>query len=55
MLPDAKRFYINGQWVNPIPPARQSIINPATETSIGEAALGGSSDVDAAVDAEHSF
>lgn len=45
MLPDATRFYINGKWVSPASQSRQSIINPATERSIGEVALGGPADV----------
>lgn len=51
MLPDATRFYINGKWVSPASQTRQSIINPATERSIGEVALGGPADVEAAVTA----
>jgi len=49
MLPDATRFFINGKWVSPASQSRQSIINPATERSIGEVALGGPADVEAAV------
>ena len=46
---DLKKFYINGQFVDPISCELFDIINPATEKSIGRVALGSSADVDSAV------
>ncbi len=43
------KFYINGRWVAPIEPTPFAIRNPATDSVIGEVALGGPADVDAAV------
>jgi aldehyde dehydrogenase (NAD+) len=48
-MPDATRFYIDGIWVDPISPDRRKIIDPSTETPIGQVALAGASDVDRAV------
>ena len=46
-----KKFYINGDWVDPIANQLFPVVNPATEKKIGEVAMGGSADVDRAVDA----
>ena len=46
---DLKKFYINGQFVDPISFELFDIINPATEKSIGRVALGSPADVDSAV------
>ena len=43
------RFYINGEWVDPIEPRAIEVINPATERPIGRVSLGTSADVDRAV------
>jgi aldehyde dehydrogenase (NAD+) len=43
------RFYINGEWVDPIAPRAIEVINPATERPIGRVSLGTSADVDRAV------
>ncbi len=43
------QFYINGQWVDPIGSEKLDVINPATEESVGQVALGNASDVDKAV------
>jgi len=48
-LPDATRFYINGEWAAPNKARLSPIINPATEASVGDVALGNESDVDVAV------
>lgn len=45
------RFYIDGQWVAPSGTARAEVINPATEASLGEIALGQAEDVERAVQA----
>ena len=43
------QFYINGEWVAPSTSDTLDVINPATEESIGQIAMGGTADVDAAV------
>ena len=43
------KFYINGEWVNPISSATLAVINPATEQEIGSIVLGSTEDVDIAV------
>jgi len=48
MYPTSK-FYIGGQWVNPIAPRFVDVINPATEEPVATLALGASADVDRAV------
>ncbi len=48
---DLKKFYINGQFVEPASFELFDIINPATEESIGKVALGSPEDVDIAVSA----
>ncbi len=46
---NALKFYINGEWVDPIEPKTIDVINPATEAVIGQVSVGSSRDVDAAV------
>ncbi|NMO00946.1 aldehyde dehydrogenase family protein [Gordonia sp. TBRC 11910] len=49
-MPDITKFYIDGQWVDPIGELNVlDVINPATEKAAGQVALGTSADVDAAV------
>ena len=43
------RFYINGQWVDPVDLRPIDVENPATEQVCGRIALGSSADVDKAV------
>ena len=43
------RLYIGGEWVEPSDGRLVNVINPATEESIGTAALAGPSDIDRAV------
>ena len=43
------KFYIDGQFVDPVAPDFLDIINPATEASMGTVALGNAADVDKAV------
>ncbi len=43
------KFYIDGEWVNPIEHTVGNPINPATEEPSGKIALGGAADVDRAV------
>lgn len=56
-MTDLTKFYINGQWVDPVGELTTiDVINPATEKSAGTVALGSSADVDAAViAARHAF
>lgn len=49
--PDLTRFYIGGAWVSPLGGRRLKLIDPATERSNGELALGSTADVDRAVSA----
>tara|TARA_Y100001936_G_scaffold217273_1_gene229104 strand:+ start:510 stop:890 length:381 start_codon:yes stop_codon:yes gene_type:complete len=51
MMENLKRFYINGEWVDPISDQTMLVINPATEEQIGTVALGNARDVDLAVEA----
>ncbi len=46
---DYGRFYIGGQWVEPVEPKTLEVINPATEAVCGRIAIGGAADVDKAV------
>ena len=48
---DKKKFYINGQWVEPISKDEIKVINPATEENCAVISLGNKSDVDTAVSA----
>lgn len=43
------KFYIGGQWVEPLSSASLPVSNPATEAQIGTVAMGNSDDVDRAV------
>ena len=36
-MPDGLRFYINGDWADPIESRAVDVINPATEKAIGRA------------------
>ncbi len=44
-----EKFFINGQWVDPVNPAKMQVINPATEEAFTEISVGSSADVDRAV------
>src|SRR6056300_593790 len=43
------RFYIDGQWVDPVEPRTLDVVNPATEEVYGRISLGSAADVDKAV------
>jgi aldehyde dehydrogenase (NAD+) len=43
------KFYINGEWVDPVATDRMPVLNPASVEQVGEVALGGEADVDLAV------
>jgi aldehyde dehydrogenase (NAD+) len=49
MNANALKFLIDGAWVEPVGPARHTLINPATEEAICEIAMGNAADVDRAV------
>jgi aldehyde dehydrogenase (NAD+) len=46
---DARQFYINGEWIDPVTPRTIDVINPATESRIGVISNGSEADVDRAV------
>ncbi len=46
---DYTRFYINGEWVEPVAPKTLDVINPANEEVCGRISLGAAADVDRAV------
>ena len=46
-----RRFYIDGEWVDPIDPDNLEVINPATEQSVATISLGSIEDINLAVDA----
>jgi aldehyde dehydrogenase (NAD+) len=48
-MENLQKFYINGEWVNPLSAATMAVLNPATEQQIGLVALGNEADVDRAV------
>ena len=45
------KFYIDGQWVDPVTPKTAEVVNPATEAVSGTISLGSPADVDLAVTA----
>lgn len=45
------KFYINGEWVDPVTPTTLDVINPATEESCAQISMGSAADVDKAVTA----
>lgn len=48
-MTDYLKFYIDGQWVDPIGKQTCNVINPATEQPIAKISLGNAQDVDRAV------
>lgn len=46
---DKRKFYINGEWVDPIVPNDLEVINPATEQPIAVISMGTAADIDRAV------
>ena len=53
-MENLRKFYIDGQWVDPISTQTMQVFNPATEEKIGNVALGNAEDVDRAVAAASS-
>ena len=45
------KFYIDGQWVDPVEPKSLDVGNPTTEQVCGKIAIGAAADVDNAVKA----
>ena len=43
------KFYINGEWVDPVTPATLDVINPTTEEAFATISMGSAADVDKAV------
>lgn len=48
-MENLRKFYIGGEWVEPISSATMPVLNPATEEQIGTVALGNAEDVNRAV------
>jgi aldehyde dehydrogenase (NAD+) len=48
-MPNADRFYIGGEWVEPLGGSKEPVVDPSTGKPIGEVALGSAEDVDRAV------
>ncbi|MGH6643988.1 MAG: aldehyde dehydrogenase family protein [Bradyrhizobium sp.] len=46
---DKRKFYIGGQWVDPLTPHDLDVINPATEKPIAVISMGTAADIDRAV------
>ncbi|SIQ78312.1 aldehyde dehydrogenase (NAD+) [Rhizobium sp. RU20A] len=46
---DKRKFYINGEWVDPITPNDLTVLNPATEQAIAVISMGSAADIDRAV------
>ena len=54
-LLDKRKFYIDGQWVEPATPNDLEVIDPSTEEPVAVISLGDQADTDAAVDVVHLF
>lgn len=48
-MKDARKFYINGEWVSPIAGTDLEVINPSNEEAFATISLGGEEDANAAV------
>lgn len=48
---DDRRFFINGQWVEPLEARDLVVVNPADNSVVGRISLGGAADVERAVQA----
>jgi aldehyde dehydrogenase (NAD+) len=51
LMREYMKFYINGEWVDPVTPKSLDVINPATEEVAGKISAGSAADVDKAVEA----
>ena len=43
------KFYINGEWVDPVTPRTRPVVNPATEKPLYDISIGSAADIDKAV------
>lgn len=50
-MKDMRKFYINGEWVDPIEGTDLEVINPSTEEAFAVISLGGKADAEAAISA----
>jgi len=50
-MKECLKFYIDGQWVDPVTPKTLDVINPATEEPCAKISMGSAADVDKAVTA----
>ena len=50
-MSNQRRFYIDGEWVDPVEPGDLEVINPATEKPVATISLGSAADINLAVDA----
>ena len=50
-MQDARKFYINGEWVNPIAGTDFAVIDPSNEEAFATISMGGEADTNAAVSA----
>ena len=50
-IQDKRKFYIGGEWVDPVQPNDFDVLNPATEKPIAAISLGSADDIDLAVEA----
>ena len=50
-MENLEKFFINGQWVEPISTEKMPVLNPANQNEIGQVSLGNKKDLDRAVDA----
>ncbi|MEM6664481.1 MAG: aldehyde dehydrogenase family protein, partial [Pseudomonadota bacterium] len=48
-MQDARQFYINGSWVQPLDGTELTVMNPSNEEPFATISLGGQADTDAAV------
>ncbi len=48
-MENARKFHIDGAWVDPVTPAFLAVIDPSTEEAFEEIAMGSAADVDRAV------
>ena len=48
-IEDKRKFYIDGNWVEPLQPNDFEVLNPATEEAIATISLGSADDIDLAV------
>ena len=48
-MKNLRRFYIDGQWVEPLEPNDMEVQNPATEQSVATISMGTAADIDLAV------